>query len=388
MSSDPSISKPPTGRTSSTHLPQDETITLKVGPKKTPFYVSKALLASKSKYFDRCLNGGFAETRQKEFFLPDIYCAIFEIVLTWINTGLLEHEPDEDEFRDLLGDLDAEIQERITAQIPEKKVLATQLMQDSPLQKDSDAWRKSYGDTFDQLVVTDAQWEEKKAQLFPGLEPWEWSDYPCPYKNSQKEWADDEADSWSWRCLIRLYLFSDFYDMHELGNAVIDAMEKRLLRQQHIPLASDICLIYDQTPQDSALQRFVVNYLAATVDWSRLGEEHGLGEEEDAKYRDFLASCPHAFAISMIKRKDEYVKVPNGIGSKLHPPCVRRKTGFEICAYHRHETEEERKECSARSIPWWEETAKDRLKRKHEENEKVLAPTPALSRPLKRAVRR
>ena len=269
-------------------LPDDETITLIVGPKQTHFQVSKSVLCSKSKYFDRCLNGGYSETHQKEFVLRDTYCGIVEVVLTWMNTGLLQYKQGENPEA-LYEKLHAENNERVTAQRSVNHDKAMQLLKDSSVRVFTEAWCDSYADIMSQLTVDDDQWEASETHIDCGLSPYQWHDTPYQHEANRTGWQYDAAESWSWRSLIRIYLFSDFYDMDALGNAVIDAMEKRLLRQRYIPCASDICLIYDQTTQDSPLQRFIVNYLAATISWSQ-------GVEGDECSDDFLAQCPHTFA--------------------------------------------------------------------------------------------
>ena len=69
----------------------DETVILRVGIKRIPFKVSKSLLVAKSKYFERCFNGHFAEASQKEFVLKNTYSGIFRVVLNWMDTGRLSY---------------------------------------------------------------------------------------------------------------------------------------------------------------------------------------------------------------------------------------------------------------------------------------------------------
>jgi len=122
-----------------------------------------------------------------------------------------------------------------------------------------------------------------------------------------------------------------------LSNDVIDTMEERLLGLGYMPDASDIQLIFDETPQGSKLQQFVVDYRAAAVDW------------DVKKLNSFLSDCPHTFLVKLIQRKDKYPYVPNADITIQNPPDVRAKTHFAEYGYHHHEIEEEKKQCSARS---------------------------------------
>lgn len=276
-------------------------------------------------------------------------------------TGLLQYKQGESPEA-LFEKLNDENKERREVQRVTKHKEAMKLMKDSSLREYSVEWYKALADTMSQIEIEGEQWEASEDHIDCGLTPYQWRSFPDQHNTDRVGWRYDAAESWSWRSLIRIYLFSEYYGIHGLDNAVIDAMEKRLLRQRYIPSASDISLVYHKTLPDSVLQRLIVKYLAATIDWS-------WGLEGEGESPDFLEKCPQAFVISMLQRKDKRPDKPHRDIMPIDPRWVRHITRFKECLYHRHESEEERKTCSAQSTPSWMPDATDESKGERENDE-------------------
>jgi len=66
---------------------------------------------------------------------------------------------------------------------------------------------------------------------------------------------------------------------------------------------------------------------------------------------------------------DEYARLYGDKNSPLDPRVVRYITHFRDCAYHRHETKEDKKSCSAGSTSWWKAGAEGGQERTREDDE-------------------
>lgn len=69
-----------------------ETITVLVGPDKTPFTVHKATICAKSKFFQAALSRDWKEAKEATVSLPDLEPHEFAIFVHWMYTGGIDGE--------------------------------------------------------------------------------------------------------------------------------------------------------------------------------------------------------------------------------------------------------------------------------------------------------
>ncbi|KAF3918360.1 hypothetical protein ABW21_db0208400 [Orbilia brochopaga] len=87
--------------------PKFSDITINVGqlPTVVPFKLHRAILCERSTYFDRMLNGGFAESKSQSVELPSLEPAIFDAVVRYIYTNEYTFNPQKVSAAQELADL-------------------------------------------------------------------------------------------------------------------------------------------------------------------------------------------------------------------------------------------------------------------------------------------
>ncbi|KAL8669248.1 MAG: hypothetical protein Q9168_006148 [Polycauliona sp. 1 TL-2023] len=68
----------------------DEVVAVLVGPEKTPFYIHKGLLCSKSAFFRAAFEGSFREASEKQIYLEEENPEVFQHYAAWIYSPQLE----------------------------------------------------------------------------------------------------------------------------------------------------------------------------------------------------------------------------------------------------------------------------------------------------------
>ena len=74
----------------------EDVITIRVGPNGDPFYVYKQLVEKDAAFFKTALNGSFSEGTTQEISLPEDHVQTFRIYQTWLLTGELRYNFDDE----------------------------------------------------------------------------------------------------------------------------------------------------------------------------------------------------------------------------------------------------------------------------------------------------
>ncbi|KAL8868199.1 MAG: hypothetical protein Q9174_005145, partial [Haloplaca sp. 1 TL-2023] len=93
------------GERDSIHNLYEEMITIFVGPDRYPFYVYKELVKKDAAFFKTALDGFFTEGKTQEISLPEDYVQTFRVYQTWLQTGELRYNFDEEGLWLTLGKL-------------------------------------------------------------------------------------------------------------------------------------------------------------------------------------------------------------------------------------------------------------------------------------------
>ncbi|KAF2809741.1 uncharacterized protein BDZ99DRAFT_35684 [Mytilinidion resinicola] len=144
--------------------------------------------------------------------------------------------------------------------------------------------------------------------------------------------------------VTRLYALGDQYEIPNLRRDAIDHIFYYYDRLEVVPDYRSVILAYDNLPEDSPLCQLLIDrycrngYRASVHDY---GEDKELNK--DGKLRSDL---PYAFLLGMMIK---------GLGTIAHlVEGNERKTG-DVCDYHEHADDEERKKCKeereARTMP-------------------------------------
>lgn len=260
--------------------------TILVGPEKEKFVVHRALLCSKSVYFNKALFGPFKESETGIVKLEDVSSVLFRIFVTWIY---------------------------------EDKVRYTAAKYSYSVEKDLEYDSDEYEDD-------DSEDEEQ------GLD-------------------EDAPFTWPCQILVKLQVFADRFDIRALRASTIDILHERL-DKKNITLPSKVCCyVWSHTSEHSSLRKFVVHRLAYRTSFNG-----------DAL--TFWKESPPDLTIAVL------MTVGRRIPSKLCNSCYERglrqndidardaedlveqadTAPYErdLCFYHEHIDEEERKTCRIR----------------------------------------
>ncbi|THV75312.1 hypothetical protein D6D28_01911 [Aureobasidium pullulans] len=260
--------------------------TILVGPEKEKFVVHRALLCSKSVYFNKALFGSFKESETGIVKLEDVSSVLFRIFVTWIY---------EDKVRYTAAKYSYSVEKY--------------------LEYDSDEYEDDDSEDEEQGFDEDA--------------PFTW---PC-------------------RILVKLHVFADRFDIRALRASMIDVLCERLDKKNTTLPKKVCCYVWSHTSEHSSLRKFVVHRLAYHTSFN-------------GDTLTFWKELPPDLTIAVL------MTVGRRIPSKLCNPCYERglrHNGIDVrdvedlveqadiapyerdlCFYHEHTDEEERKTCRIR----------------------------------------
>lgn len=159
----------------------------------------------------------------------------------------------------------------------------------------------------------------------------------------------DDAWTWPYQVLAKLYVLADRLDIRELRNSTIDALNTTLQRRGRSLTVNDCEFVDSNTTPESPLRQHLVDVLAY----------RGKRIPEDL---DVWRSLPHDITVEVLMRVGG--RVPRELCSICYQggllrnkivlddghPCKNEdKTPFkvDVCIYHDHADAEERKVCQA-----------------------------------------
>lgn len=267
--------------------------TILVGPEKEKFVVHRALLCSKSVYFNKALFGPFKESETGIVKLKDTSSVLFRIFVTWIY---------------------------------EDKVRYTAANDSSSIEKDFEHDNDEFEDD-DSDSEVDACGDGEQ-----GLD-------------------EDAPFTWPCHILVKLHVFADRFDIRALRASMIDILYERL-DKKNVNLARKVCCyVWSHTSEHSSLRKIVVHRLAYHTSFN-------------GDTLTFWKELPPDLTIAVL------MTVGRRIPSKLCNPCYERglrHNGIDVrdvedlveqadtapyerdlCFYHEHTDEEERKTCRIR----------------------------------------
>ncbi|KAF1960295.1 hypothetical protein CC80DRAFT_582855 [Byssothecium circinans] len=128
------------------------------------------------------------------------------------------------------------------------------------------------------------------------------------------------------RSLTKLYVFGDNYDVPDLRRQAIDAMFK--LMHDKIMSSTTIRYVFDELLEKDAMRRLLVDRVCYSGGFL-------LDEDNDVDAEIY----PPGFLLALVRRY-EYL---------VHDKKPGPDYSLDVCDYHEHETDKERKACKAKS---------------------------------------
>lgn len=137
--------------------------------------------------------------------------------------------------------------------------------------------------------------------------------------------------------LVRLYKFSDQYQVPKLGNACIDGLFDHIyVKRRPLPSAEIVHFAFNKLPEKSPLRRLIVDLWCRRIRPLNYGGKNGF-EKQD---------WPKTFLMEVTQRFSELVNNPLSgcLQIMFHE--------MNLCDYHEHKTDEEKKACKASRKEW------------------------------------
>ncbi|KAH0292958.1 hypothetical protein M436DRAFT_78351 [Aureobasidium namibiae CBS 147.97] len=317
-------------------------VTIEVGAEKEHFVVHKSILCAKSSYFDRALSGSFQEAITRFFQLPDISPVLFRIFVAWLYYGDLGYVPRsgrtvEEDFRSL----------EITKENFQQKDAHQSKSQDGP-SNNTENTRLEYTRSSKDVTESTSGIAMANSSESHKSSAEEAIDQPIPA--NQPTYEGEHPKGWPCDVPVRLYIFADRFDIRELRADSLDALNHATENDKSRICAFNVVRhIYLNTPSTSKLRKYVVHCASYEIDF---------GEDESE-----WISYPIEFLVAVMimngrRLPDKQCQECYGAALKytLFAPQNDERNPKEdlppyktdLCFYHEHLNEEERKACRLR----------------------------------------
>ncbi|KAH0369721.1 hypothetical protein KCU65_g3162, partial [Aureobasidium melanogenum] len=252
---------------------QSPMITVYVGPENKEFGVHKALICSKSTFFDKALNGQFAEASMRIVRLEHISVTLFSIFVSWLYYGRLVYDVPPDSDRNIEHDFnqfmcyDAKMenkgpqeQEQISADTTANTAVASTIGTSVP----------------DRLVNDDPQGEDSKHK---NINPESYNRIP---QQLDELYADtdrlillaDDPGTWPIDIIAHLYILGDYLDAQHFKKCILDAAKHAerfdftsSCELPFVPSRSLVRLVYKNTPSGSPLRDLIIHRVVHGCVW-------------------------------------------------------------------------------------------------------------------------
>ncbi|THY41119.1 hypothetical protein D6C99_07942 [Aureobasidium pullulans] len=316
-------------------------VTVEVGPEKEHFVVHQSVICEKSNYFAKALSGTFQEGITGFVRLPDISPVIFRIFLVWLYHGKFAYVATDagiDVDFASLAFTDEDLEDKPIHQTDVSQPDATE--NDSVVSDDSETERGTLGPTKSTVTVDDP-----KVQTSSSTKS---ANNTVPLNESKHD--EEDPENWAFHVFIRLYVFAERFDIRQLRADAIDglgtAMDKSRLNLEH----EAIRYVYLNTTANSKLRRYCVHCLAYL---GRFIESASVYEKLPV---EFLAAVLVTNARRLpVKQCNECyqgaLKSRGLIDLDIDDVCKTQDLApyrLDMCFYHEHPDEEEKKACAAR----------------------------------------
>jgi hypothetical protein len=318
-------------------------VTIEVGIEKEHFVVHQSFLCAKSQYFVKALSGSFQEAITRFIRLPDISPVLFRIFVAWLYHGDLGYSPRigktiEEDFESLeitgeelqdeaarqpkSQDLPNNDTESIDSEdVNPKENVVTEPAPDTTMAETSEHQTSSNVDTNDEALPTD-----------------------------KSEYQEDDPTTWSCDVIVRLYVLADRFDIRELRADSLDALNHATTNISALCHSNVVRYIYMNTSSGSKLRQYIVHCAA-----------YGLAFTEEVPTwlvypLEFLAAvmvangrrlpskhCSECYHAGLMKSPLANSEPDGRKADEDIPPYET-----DMCFYHEHPDEEERKACRLR----------------------------------------
>ncbi|KAG9673345.1 hypothetical protein KCU99_g6245, partial [Aureobasidium melanogenum] len=310
-------------------------VIIEVGIEKEHFVVHQSFLCAKSQYFTKALSGSFQEAVTRFIPLPDVSPILFRIFVAWIYHGKLAYIPPDD--RTIDEDFDSL---KITEKDCEKEPDLQSERQNKLNNNQSDS-----GDSDDDVTGPSTGAPMPEASDHDASSSSGSSERSSPTSTVQYE--GDDATTWSCDVLIKLYVFSDRFDVRELRADTLDALIISCKSLHGIQAQRYIHHTWMNTSIKSKLREYVVHHIAYT--WAF--------DQPASVYETLPAEFLAAVMVTNSRR------LPSKLCSLCHKKatkpfkdlpkdmCKKKDVApfdTDLCFYHEHPDEEERKACRLR----------------------------------------
>jgi hypothetical protein len=159
----------------------------------------------------------------------------------------------------------------------------------------------------------------------------------------------DDTSTWPKLLLVELYVLADRLDIKELRTNAIDVLDDSLMHSKRTPHLSCLQYISSNTTAQSPLRRLVVDHLAYL-------------RRRNLASLSFWTALPHDITVEVLMKVGGRVPpqlcsscyqkglLQNGVNFDDGHPCKdedKMLFGVDMCFYHEHADEEEKKACQA-----------------------------------------
>lgn len=315
-------------------------VTVEVGPEKEHFVVHQSVICEKSNYFAKALCGTFQEGITGFVRLPDISPVIFRIFLVWLYHGKFAYVA-----TDAGIDVDFASLTITDEDLEDKPIHQTDVSQpddtenDSVVSDDSETERGTFGTTKSTVTVDDP-----KVQMSSSTRS---ANNTVLNKSKHDE---ENPESWAFLVFIKLYVFAERFDIHQLRADALDGLATAMNKRWMNISFKAIRFVYLNTTVNSKLRRYIVHCTAYCCKFAGSASEY--------------EKLPVEFLVAVLltngrrlppKQCDECyqraLKSTGLIDLDIDDVCKTQDLApyrLDMCFYHEHPDEEERKACAAR----------------------------------------
>jgi hypothetical protein len=315
-------------------------VTIEVGPEKEHFVVHQSFLCAKSPYFDKALSGSFQEAITRSVRLPEVSPVLFRIFVAWLYYGNLSYLPPIG--KTARKDFDSL---EITEEIVEQSLIPQRQVQDSVSNEvcDSDDSDDEGTETLPDPVVNIESVDSTAST--PGT-----VGSPASASTDEVDCLEDDPTTWPFDVLVQLYLLADYLQSRELRAVSLDTLNKATVKQNSIIPLIVVRYTYKNTSAGSLLRKYLVHHTAYRHPF----------DEDVSSYVNLPVEFLAAVMVNSSRRLP-YTQCGECYGkalkatSVLGPEVDERDPATDIppyktdmCLYHEHTNDEERKACHLR----------------------------------------
>ncbi|THZ61426.1 hypothetical protein D6C86_04410 [Aureobasidium pullulans] len=332
----PVLTDPPFRLLYKTHM-----VTIEVGHEKEHFVVHQTLICDKSRYFAKALSGSFQEGITRFVRLPDISPILFRIFVAWLYHGKLAYVA-----------TDAGIDEDFASlEFTEEDIEKTEIDQtdvsppddtgsNSVVSNDSETDCGTLRNTKSTFTV-----ENPRVQTSSSTKPANNTVIPTDFKNDE-----ENPESWALHVFTKLYVFAERFDIRQLRADALDGLATVMDKGQVLLGFGAIQYLYLNTTANSKLRTYIVHRTAYRCKFAEPASEY--------------EKLPVEFLVAVLltngrrltdKQCDEChqraLKLRGLLDFEHDDVCKTQDLApykLDMCFYHEHPDEEERKACAAR----------------------------------------